>query len=248
MASGRVPMTRQTRCAAAGWDMRGRKAGGHEAYGWAPARRPIRSAGRTSAPQRGHAAGREGHMLVAPGRLRGLCRRMRLGGLWALGPWALGREPWAQGLTRLLDSAMLMIWRYTRPLGGVSVGSSICTTISAICGREPYGPPEGVGAVGSTHTTSRDPPIARCTGLTVYDDVRLPTSNAANLTSVTESAVLCVWRAWVPTRAPAASAPGGSGWIPVSRKGEVTGPADFLLVHFSSKIGAAQASRRRELC
>ena len=44
-------------------------------------------------------------MLVAPGRL------------WALGRWALGREPWAQGLTRLLDSAMLLIWRYARPVG-----------------------------------------------------------------------------------------------------------------------------------
>ena len=80
---------------------------------------------------------------------------------------------------------------------------------------------------------------ARCTGLDVCDVSRLPTSNAANLTSVTESAVLCNRRAWVPTRAPAASAPGGSGWIPVSRKGEATGPAVFLLVHFSSKIGAA---------
>jgi len=80
---------------------------------------------------------------------------------------------------------------------------------------------------------------ARCTGFDVSDGLKLPKSNAANSTSVTESAVLCNRRAWVPTRAPAANAPGGSGWIPVSRKGEATGPAVFLLVHFSSKIGAA---------
>ena len=80
---------------------------------------------------------------------------------------------------------------------------------------------------------------ARCTGFGVFYVPKLPKSNAANLTSVTESAVLCHRRARVPTRAPAASVPGDSGWIPVSRKGEATGPAVFLLVHFSSKIGAA---------
>jgi hypothetical protein len=47
------------------------------------------------------------------------------------------------------------------------------------------------------------------------DEASLPTHNAANSTSRLESAVLRTWRAWVPTRAAAASVPGDSGWIPL---------------------------------
>jgi len=61
---------------------------------------------------------------------------------------------------------MFLIWHYT-PLVGSSAGKTTCTTISAICGREPYGPPEGVGAVGNTHVPTRDLPTARCTGFNV---------------------------------------------------------------------------------
>ncbi len=38
-------------------------------------------------------------------------------------------------------------------------------------------------------------------------------------------------RLWVPTRAEAAGAPGGSGWIPASRS-EAPGPPAFLLEFF----------------
>jgi len=60
----------------------------------------------------------------------------------------------------------------------------------------------------------------------------LPKRHAANSTSPLEPAVLWMWRAWVPTRAAAASVPGDSGWIPLLPHGGRPGPAVFLLVHF----------------
>lgn len=142
------------------------------------------------------------------------------------------------GLTSLPESTMLRVCHET-PQQALLVGRSTAPLSRRSAAESPMGHLSrwGRNAMDAKHCGPRL--NARCTGFGVLDDPRLPKSNAANLTSVTESAVLCSRRAWVPTRAPAASTPGGSGWIPVSRKGEATGPAVFLLVHFSSKIGAA---------
>ena len=130
-------------------------------------------------------------------------------------------------LTRHQSRVTLRIWRTNLTFSQAFVGR--CT--SAICSR----PLWAILRDGASRINA----VTRSAGSSVDPDERLPKNNAVNLTSVTESAVLCNRRARVPTRAPAASVPGDSGWIPVSRKGEATGPAVFLLVHFSSKIGAA---------
>jgi len=84
----------------------------------------------------------------------------------------------------------------------------------------PMGRPSGRGAHGVVMARSgyarSSPSGAVSTGSGVCDAQGLPKSNAANLTSALcgASCPSSCGRAWVPTRASVAGAPGGSGWIP----------------------------------